>query len=229
MENAASIQWKRLSVEAMAIVASILLAFTIDAWWENRIERQVEQEVLANLLVEFEQTRVELDRTLDGLTESQDAAKKLMAFAGKDLSADDNAVINQLIIELYFFTFDPPSGALESLIGAGQLNLILNAELRMQLAGWPGLVRDYKEDEEELELHLYRNLEPALDPIVPLPNVEDAAPGVFLNQLHEAFNDVRIMNIIGYISYWSESSLEEALLLRGETDQIVSLIEREID
>jgi len=229
MENVTSIQWKRISVEAMAIVASILLAFAIDAWWENRIEREVEQEVLANLLVEFELTKVELGRTLKGLTESQNAAKKLLTFAGKSLSADDNAVTDQLFIELYFFTFDPPSGALDSLIGAGQLNLILNTELRMQLAGWPGLVRDYKEDEEELDLHIYRYLEPTVNSIGPLPNVEDAAPGVFQGRWQEAFSDVQVMNHFGNISYWSEASIEEALLLRGKIEQIVSLIEKEID
>ena len=32
MNATQKIQWKRLSVEAFAIVASILLAFAIDAW-----------------------------------------------------------------------------------------------------------------------------------------------------------------------------------------------------
>jgi len=32
----------RYAAEAAAIVASILLAFTIDAWWEERQERELE-------------------------------------------------------------------------------------------------------------------------------------------------------------------------------------------
>ena len=36
MSIAQTIQWKRLFVEAVAIVGSILLAFAIDAWWEDR-------------------------------------------------------------------------------------------------------------------------------------------------------------------------------------------------
>jgi len=36
MSNADKTPWKRIAVEAVAIVASILLAFAIDAWWENR-------------------------------------------------------------------------------------------------------------------------------------------------------------------------------------------------
>ena len=38
------IPWKRISVEAAAIVASILLAFAIDAWWAELAEDRDEHE-----------------------------------------------------------------------------------------------------------------------------------------------------------------------------------------
>lgn len=37
MTETQSIAWRRLSIEATVIVASILLAFAIDAWWEERV------------------------------------------------------------------------------------------------------------------------------------------------------------------------------------------------
>jgi hypothetical protein len=46
MTKAERIPWKRLSVEAMAIVASILLAFAIDAWWEDLARSSDEVESL---------------------------------------------------------------------------------------------------------------------------------------------------------------------------------------
>jgi len=49
------IQWKRISAEGAAIVVSILLAFSIQAWWDDRNEVKLEQRLLAALLVEFEQ------------------------------------------------------------------------------------------------------------------------------------------------------------------------------
>ena len=36
--NTDNIQWKRTSAEGFAIVISILLAFWIDTWWEDRKE-----------------------------------------------------------------------------------------------------------------------------------------------------------------------------------------------
>jgi hypothetical protein len=55
MPETEKIHWKRLALEATAIVASILLAFAIDAWWDDRNEAQLERRMLSALLVEFEQ------------------------------------------------------------------------------------------------------------------------------------------------------------------------------
>ena len=51
MTNTEKIPWKRLSVEAAAIVGSILLAFAIDAWWEDRNQHIEEVEILGQFLV----------------------------------------------------------------------------------------------------------------------------------------------------------------------------------
>ena len=51
------IPWKRLAIETIAIVSSILLAFAIDAWWNERNERQFEQETLVGLEAEYEDHR----------------------------------------------------------------------------------------------------------------------------------------------------------------------------
>ena len=57
MTTIENIPWKRLSVEALAIVGSILLAFAIDAWWEERLDRQIERNDLERLHAEFIRNR----------------------------------------------------------------------------------------------------------------------------------------------------------------------------
>ena len=59
MDETQKIPWKRLPIEAAAIVVSILLAFAIDAWWNEQQERAEEREVLESLYVEFEANREE--------------------------------------------------------------------------------------------------------------------------------------------------------------------------
>jgi hypothetical protein len=230
MNQVQNIPWKRISVEAAAIVASILLAFAIDAWWDDRLDQQQEDEVLAILLAEFEDNRTELDQTLLTLAKSHNAADQLLMFGGRTFAENDLSFIEQKLDELYSYrTFDPASGALHSLFGAGNLNLLSNNQLRTLLAGWTGMVMDYKGDEEELDYLLYRVLGPMLDAIAPLENVEDAAPEFFENQLKGAFQDVRFMNAIGNISYWAEASIEEAKLLGHEIDRITKIIKSEIE
>ena len=48
------IEWKRLGIEAIAIAGSILLAFAIDAWWDERKESNFEEETLQALEDEYE-------------------------------------------------------------------------------------------------------------------------------------------------------------------------------
>jgi len=59
-----TLSWKRLTLEATAIVGIILLAFTIDAWWEERQGRHEEQQILQGLHAEAEENRVVLQRHL---------------------------------------------------------------------------------------------------------------------------------------------------------------------
>ncbi len=55
-----SIAWKRRVTEGVVIVGSILLAFAIDAWWEGRAERAVEEDILRAAAAEVDANRAAL-------------------------------------------------------------------------------------------------------------------------------------------------------------------------
>jgi len=61
-------QFTRLAFEAAAIVASILLAFSIDASWKEHLDRQEEAEVLSRLHTEFSANFALIARTKDDCT-----------------------------------------------------------------------------------------------------------------------------------------------------------------
>ena len=48
-----SIPWTRVFLEGAVIVASILLAFGIEAWWDGRQERAEERDALEALAADF--------------------------------------------------------------------------------------------------------------------------------------------------------------------------------
>ncbi len=62
MIESKTINWNQLAAEAVVIVASILLAFWIDAWWDGQKDRIEEREILVGLEVEFVDLRDRLDR-----------------------------------------------------------------------------------------------------------------------------------------------------------------------
>jgi hypothetical protein len=43
MSSARNVPWFRIAAEGAVVVASILLAFAIDAWWDERLERRAER------------------------------------------------------------------------------------------------------------------------------------------------------------------------------------------
>jgi hypothetical protein len=57
MKVAAQNPWLRMTVEGAVIVAGILTAFAVDAWWDEHKERMLEQETLVSLQAEFRDHR----------------------------------------------------------------------------------------------------------------------------------------------------------------------------
>ena len=52
------IAWPRLLVEGLVIVVSILLAFAIDAWWEDRQEAEKARLQIERVVAELESNAV---------------------------------------------------------------------------------------------------------------------------------------------------------------------------
>ncbi len=74
-----SIPWKRLTAEGAAIVVGILLALWIDAWWQERHERIVEQEYLVAVLSDIDAVIAEVDRSIAGNVRYNESARQRVA------------------------------------------------------------------------------------------------------------------------------------------------------
>ena len=57
-------RWTGLAAQGFVIVASILLAFSIDAGWDNLQERDEERRIIESLRSEFEAKQAPLDSTV---------------------------------------------------------------------------------------------------------------------------------------------------------------------
>ncbi len=147
MTNFRQIPWARILAEGAVIVVSILLAFTIDAWWDNYIEQQREREQLVSMRAEFHGSLSGLDAILASVQSHAENIESLIALLK---AADDERVLVPgalLGSAVTWRTSDVSTSTLDALMASGDLNLLRNAELRTQLAGLPAFILDVTEDE----------------------------------------------------------------------------------
>ena len=142
--------------EMFVVVTSILIAFGLDAWWDSTVERRQERDLLGSLLTEFRRNEPQLALRISN-HQRLAANAEALADALSGSGASQATVPDSLLLSLFVApTFDPTLGALEEAQSSGGTGLIQNAELRVLLSAWPGLLRDARE-EERLAQELVQN------------------------------------------------------------------------
>ena len=142
---------KKLVVEVVAIVLSILLAFAIDAGWDERKERAEEREILVSLHVEFEANRIE---AADVIQAHENAVQSVAALMG--MSQDEILSLSAVEVErqIRFFanprTFDAVRGTVDALTSSGKLGILRDRELREALTTFVNILEDAAEDRDYL-------------------------------------------------------------------------------
>ena len=145
------IPWRRLAAESVAIVASILLAFAIDAWWDGQRDRDREKDLMVDLLADFRSSRAELETRL-GLSRRMATANALFtervdAHRGSGpLTVPDSLVLSVLGGP----TYEPSMNALDAAVASGEIVLLANPDIREELATWRRALLDTAEDEQEV-------------------------------------------------------------------------------
>jgi len=146
-----NIPWRRLSVEAAAIVSSILLAFAIDAWWDERKDRIDEKEVLESLLVEFQTNKDEVASVILAHETAVHSVATLMELGQDEILALSTDEVQQHIQMLANpRTFDAVRGSIDALTSSGSLGILRDHELREALTTFVNILEDAVEDREYL-------------------------------------------------------------------------------
>lgn len=142
MENTQVIPWKRILIEGTAIVLSILLAFAIDAWWNGYQDRQKERKILEVLLVEFELLEDELNWSRNYYGAIKASALKLVDIGMELEESTSDEEIDRLLEDLWWWSIPESwsSAELNSIISNGDLALLSNEDLRLDIGGWPVLL-----------------------------------------------------------------------------------------
>ncbi len=159
------IPYFRIAAEGAVVVASILLAFAIDALWTERLERKVEREELSRLYAEFEKNR---DRILFPGNSQQlamTASLRVNDLMEQAVSSESTAVAvpDTLLAELVGSpTFEAETPVFEGLISSGRIEIIDDRRIIDALAEWERLVRNTSEQELRARRYVDDQLLPAL-------------------------------------------------------------------
>ncbi len=227
------VNWFRLGVEGVVIVASILLAFALDSWREDRKDAETEREMLVALADELEGARSMLEDHIRVHEEHADAAKSIadqLVAAGPTMMV---SVRDRQIAELVNNpTYDPPFGIAGALLDSGQASLIRNPKLRAALGRWPAAIADGVEDQIMLLEHAKNRIEPLLH-----RSVHNMQPAYYANTLTESARDSDVATadtsseIVASPEFWnslyqrhSRTRIAQADLRRTR-EQLLELIE----
>lgn len=137
MTNTNNIQWKRIFAEGAAIVVSILLAFTIEAWWDDRQNRAEEQGILLGVKSEFGQNLALIDTELAYRKAVIESIMKIFDASVAQTSLKPE-VLDELIGDVTWWgNIEYSRGAIDGLLQSAGLSLIENEELRRIFASMP--------------------------------------------------------------------------------------------
>ena len=137
--------------QGLLVVVSILIAFGLDAFWEESKERGDLHDDLANISLELEENRGRVEYHLDMAERMVDAFDVLLDAIDSDRDAATVADTTFWLTEITP-SLDASLGAIDALVASGRMAVIENPELSRRLAG----LRDRVEDAVEEQVQAYQ-------------------------------------------------------------------------
>ena len=165
MASTKNTNWNRFSIEVAAIVGGILLAFAIDAWWEERQERNEETEQLSRLRDEFITNIERVDQRAKNYSLTVQGSIDIFTLIDAAIGRGDITVevpAEKLRYMLFAPTFEADTPVLDGLIRSGRLEIVEDRRILAALARWERLLRDYTLLAERVRRNIDAQLLPAL-------------------------------------------------------------------
>jgi hypothetical protein len=129
--------WPRLIAEGAAILASILLAFGLQAWWEGRNERLEEQQLLSAIRTEWQANLRVITDQVARVADIRGVALALMsegAAPGSTVSTDS---LDTLIGGASWWSQSQfEMAAIDAVTTGDQFSLVRSDELRRLITSW---------------------------------------------------------------------------------------------
>ena len=146
---AAKLRW--FGAEIVVVVAGVLIALALNAWWQHRQELREERQLVGALLAEVESNRARLGRIVRFHAAVKETALSLLALSAdppRELTADS---VDQLLTDVSWWGsyVSLETAALDAAVQDGQLDLLRTDSLRRLVGAWRAELAGLRSDREQ--------------------------------------------------------------------------------
>jgi hypothetical protein len=129
------VDWNRLMLEGFVIVISILLAFAIDAWWDQQREIRDAEDQVDRVIAELNANVAILQAQSRALEHATEAAKEFVSIMGPEVELASVDTIGSLMVRIYGVpTLSLSDSATKDFLSSGQLTDGAWIDVRITLA-----------------------------------------------------------------------------------------------
>ena len=243
-DNNSGIRFSRLFAEGVMVVVSILIAFALDAWWEDRQVRQEMLEDLSIIEAELEENIRLIGFNIDLMGRVIESNESIIETLFAQPDAEQVEVPGEWVYWGLFHspTLDLSLGAIDAWIAAARLAGISDPELLIRLASVRGKVEDVVEEQliaRQLGTRdLYTLLPEGLDDIRPITGMFSAGrtsrQSVGVRDIPEMPtmtlpNTPALRLTLQARMLWYQAARLEMQDFRGELEEIQALLREELD
>lgn len=145
MTNRVNLSWARILAEGSAILVSILLAFGIQAWWEERQERATETDLLSRLHAEFSTNLARIDERTFYRTVLLQGEELYTQIKEARKEGHETIMVSGYTLKWFAYapTYEADTPILDGLLRGGQLEIVEDRNVQSVLATWERELRDY--------------------------------------------------------------------------------------
>lgn len=161
MAESGELRWRSALLEGIAVLVAILVAFSIDAWWDVRSQRVEASEYLEAIQTELLANRELLNSQLETLRRWMVESETFLNTGVAPGASPSYDQVSQMIWDTSPNRTRPVArAALDDLISSGGFRVIDSAELRRALADYErSLTRD-TEQQDDVRVHHNRLVSP---------------------------------------------------------------------
>jgi len=220
--------------EIFLVVIGILIALSINNWNEGIKARKSENQILISIAEDFNSNLKSLENSLENISALIEKYSLVIEYAGQI----DNGLTKSMeddIISTSFIKTRIVDGALTSVLGSTQLELIANDSLKKLLTAYPSHMKDFKEQESDLIEYVLDTQRPILRSYLTLsdfllnePRFNEFKKNVVKSDYEGLLKNQNYLNVVIGIRVVNMNFLNRCIELHRHTKEIKLILEKEI-